>query len=81
MEFCSAAEADVWNPSTRSAAPGFMMSDITAIDGMPMPMGIFRDVDASCYDEGVTQQVKSSIPESGPPSLRDLVWGGDTWTV
>jgi len=81
MEPCSAADADVWNPSTRSAAPGFMLSDITGIDGMPMPMGIFRDVDAVCYDEAVTQQVKASVPETGPPSLKNLVWGGDTWTV
>ncbi|MDF1837914.1 MAG: 2-oxoacid:ferredoxin oxidoreductase subunit beta [Planctomycetota bacterium] len=81
MEACAAADADVWNASTSSAAPGFMLSDITSVDGMPMPLGIFRDVDALCYDEGVTQQVAASVPESGPPSLKDLVWGGDTCNV
>ncbi len=81
MESCGAADADVWNPSTSSAAPGFMLSDITSIEGMPMPMGVFRDVEAVCYDEAVTQQVKASVPDSGPPSLKELVWGGDTWAV
>ncbi|MBL4769717.1 MAG: 2-oxoacid:ferredoxin oxidoreductase subunit beta [Planctomycetes bacterium] len=81
IEGCSASDADVWNPSTRSSAPGVLLSGITDIDGMPMPMGIFRDVEALVYDEAVAAQVNASIPESGPPPLKDLVWGGETWEV
>ncbi|MCP5021314.1 MAG: 2-oxoacid:ferredoxin oxidoreductase subunit beta [bacterium] len=81
MEACGSADADTWNPSTESPAPGVMLSGITTTEGMPMPIGIFRDVDALCYDAAVTEQVARAIPESGVPSLKDLVWSGGTWTV
>ncbi|MCA9000297.1 MAG: 2-oxoacid:ferredoxin oxidoreductase subunit beta [Planctomycetes bacterium] len=81
IESCDAADADVWNPSTQGSAPGFMLSEITAFEGMPMPIGIFRNVEALCYDEEVKRQVDASIPADGLPSLESLVWGGETWKV
>src|SRR6187397_1174483 len=46
-----AAEASVWDASTTSPGPAFMLSHLHDDPEMPNPIGIFRDVQASVFDE------------------------------
>jgi 2-oxoglutarate ferredoxin oxidoreductase subunit beta len=46
----------------------------------PVPIGVFRDIDAPIYDELVAEQVRSAIAK-GPGSLEAALHSGETWTV
>jgi 2-oxoglutarate ferredoxin oxidoreductase subunit beta len=46
----------------------------------PVPIGIFRDVDAPTFDDLVTEQVESAMAK-GPGSLEAALHAGETWTV
>jgi 2-oxoglutarate ferredoxin oxidoreductase subunit beta len=78
----SAADATIWNPSTHSAAPGYVLAEM---DGekpqKPAPIGIFRDVQAPIYDEDMNRQVRTAVEKRGAGKLRDLVWSGEMWQV
>ena len=47
----------------------------------PEPMGIFRDVQAPCYDQDVMAQVEATLAAKGEGDLEQLFNSGDTWTV
>jgi 2-oxoglutarate ferredoxin oxidoreductase subunit beta len=47
----------------------------------PEPVGVFRDVEASVYDELVNKQVDRLTEEKGQPDLQQLIAGPDTWRV
>ncbi|MFN0051379.1 MAG: 2-oxoacid:ferredoxin oxidoreductase subunit beta [Planctomycetales bacterium] len=47
----------------------------------PEPMGVFRDVEAPIYDDGVTQQVEAAIAKHGAGDFDELFNSGDTWFV
>ena len=78
---CSAEEADVWNPSTKSAAPGFLIAGMREDPEMPIPIGIMRSSEAPNYEVGVNAQVDDAIAKKGKGELNDLVYAGEMWTV
>jgi 2-oxoglutarate ferredoxin oxidoreductase subunit beta len=47
----------------------------------PLPIGVFRAVERSSYDEVLESQVASSIERRGAGDLAALLRTGDTWTV
>ncbi len=47
----------------------------------PEPMGIFRAVERSTYDESVTKQVEAARAKLGEGSVEKLLNSGDTWFV
>jgi 2-oxoglutarate ferredoxin oxidoreductase subunit beta len=78
----SAAEATTWNASTKSGAPAYVLAEMDLEKPeKPVPIGIFRSVQAPTYDEEINRQVASAIAKRGPGKLRDLVWSGETWEV
>jgi 2-oxoglutarate ferredoxin oxidoreductase subunit beta len=46
----------------------------------PVPVGVFRDVDAPTFDELVTAQVENARAK-GAPDFQELLAGNDTWQV
>ncbi len=46
----------------------------------PVPIGVFRDIEAPVYDELVAEQVRAAIAK-GPGSLEALLHAGETWVV
>jgi 2-oxoglutarate ferredoxin oxidoreductase subunit beta len=46
------------------------------------PIGIFRDVEASTYDDLARQQVRLAAElGNDDAALQAMIAGGDTWTV
>jgi 2-oxoglutarate ferredoxin oxidoreductase subunit beta len=76
-----AADATVWDPSTRSPGPGFLLSQLHDDPEMPNPIGIFRDVQAPVFDDAMNRQISTAVEKKGKGSFRDLVYAGDTWKV
>jgi len=46
----------------------------------PVPVGIFRDIDAPVFDQLVAEQVESAMAK-GHGSLADILHAGETWIV
>ncbi len=81
ISVCSAEEADVWNASTESSAPAFLMSQMDNNPDLPVPLGIFRQVEAPTYEVGVHSQLNEAIASQGPGDLKDLIWSGQCWEI
>lgn len=47
----------------------------------PEPIGVFRSVQRSTYDEAINQQVEDARSDKGDGQLQNLFESGDTWTV
>jgi 2-oxoglutarate ferredoxin oxidoreductase subunit beta len=47
----------------------------------PTPVGVFRAVQKSTYEDLLEEQVKRAVAERGPGDLAALLNAGDTWTV
>jgi 2-oxoglutarate ferredoxin oxidoreductase subunit beta len=58
----------------------FMLSHFKA-PNFPVPMGIFRCVEDSVYDEEVRKQVQSVTEKKGKGDLAKLLNAGETWEV
>ena len=76
-----AASAGDWDPTVHSSSPAFAMSMLDDNPNMPTPLGIFRQVEASVYEQSVNQQIATAIEQKGAGKLRDLVWSGETWDI
>jgi len=76
-----AAEAAVWKSDGKSAGPAFVMSQLDQDPTMPRPLGIFRDVQAPIFEDGVHAQIRGAIQKRGEGTLQQLIYSGETWTV
>ncbi len=48
---------------------------------LPVPLGVFRAVQRPVYDELLNLQVEEAIKKKGKGSIKDLIYGAETWTV
>jgi len=48
---------------------------------MPVPLGVFRAIARPTYEEMLNAQVEDSMKKKGKGSIKDLVYGRETWTV
>lgn len=58
-----------------------MLAMMTNEDGLPVALGVIRDVDAPVYDECVEQQVKEVQAKNPTRKLHDLLMKGEIWEV
>ena len=49
--------------------------------GLPLALGVIRDVDSPVYNEEIDSQVAEVRARKAYDSLRDMILAGDTWTV
>jgi len=63
--------------------PGLAFSLSRLADGpiSPTPLGIFRQVEAPVYGDGMESQLRAAAEQQGPGDLGELLMSGDTWTV
>jgi 2-oxoglutarate ferredoxin oxidoreductase subunit beta len=47
----------------------------------PTPVGIFRDVQRSSYEDDLQRQLRDALARSGPADLAELIRQTGTWTV
>ena len=78
---CSAAEAQTWRSDTHSPGPAFVMSQMDSHPELPRPIGIFRDVSAPTFNDGIHAQIQKAQAARGKGSLEKLIHSGETWTV
>jgi 2-oxoglutarate ferredoxin oxidoreductase subunit beta len=77
----TAAEAETWRTDVHSPGPAFVMSQLDLDHDMPRPIGIFRDVSAPSFEQGVHEQIRRAQATKGEGSIKDLIYTGDMWTV
>jgi len=70
----------VHDEAFETPAYAFALASI-APPGFPTPVGVFRAVEKSTYEELIAGQVESARAERGPGTLEALLSSGDTWTV
>jgi 2-oxoglutarate ferredoxin oxidoreductase subunit beta len=63
-----------------SPALAFVLSRMQP-PALPTPIGIFRQVEAPTFDEGIARQVENVVATQGPGTLDELIYAGDTWVV
>jgi 2-oxoglutarate/2-oxoacid ferredoxin oxidoreductase subunit beta len=59
----------------------FSLSRLADGPTSPTPIGIFRQVEAPVYGDGMESQLRSAAEKQGPGNLEELLLSGDTWTV
>ncbi len=69
----------VWDEDRQDPAFAFLMAQMTSHE-FPTPIGVFRAVAESTYDEDVLHQLEEATTRN-PGKLEELIYGGDTWTV
>jgi len=73
-------EALVWDAHHPEASPAFALSRLTRDTVGATPIGVFRDVERSVYDELMAEQLDAAR-EQKEGELGALLVGGDTWTI
>jgi 2-oxoglutarate ferredoxin oxidoreductase subunit beta len=68
---------DIYLPDPSVA---FMLARMEQPD-FPQPVGIFRAVERTSYEELMENQIEAAIAKAGPGSLEKLINSGDTWIV
>jgi len=81
VEFTTADQAEVWDPTRASTAPAQLLAELDADHDSPTAIGIFRQVEAPTYDRAVRDQVERVVETKGRGRLADILKGGATWTV
>jgi 2-oxoglutarate/2-oxoacid ferredoxin oxidoreductase subunit beta len=59
----------------------FSLSRLADGPTSPTPLGIFRQVEAPVYGDGMESQLRAAAEREGPGNLEELLLSGDTWTV
>jgi 2-oxoglutarate ferredoxin oxidoreductase subunit beta len=62
------------------AAYAFMLAQMEA-PAFPVPVGVYRDVDAPVFDVAVHAQVEQVTAKKGAGDLKALLYSEDTWEV
>jgi 2-oxoglutarate/2-oxoacid ferredoxin oxidoreductase subunit beta len=73
-------EGSTWTHDPTEASPTrqFALSRLDAEPGAPVPIGVFRQVTRTTYDDAARAQVSSTRTDD---DLQALIDGGDVWTV
>lgn len=64
-----------------SPARTFMLAHLTDDPEMPTPIGIFRQLKKTTYNDGVDEQIKNITEKKGKGDLEKVLFSGNTWEV
>jgi 2-oxoglutarate ferredoxin oxidoreductase subunit beta len=70
----------VHNEKHESAAYAFALASLARPE-FPIPLGVFRAVEKSTYEDVLDAQVTGALNKQGPGDLKALLHSADTWTV
>jgi 2-oxoglutarate/2-oxoacid ferredoxin oxidoreductase subunit beta len=71
----------VHDAASSQASLAFALSRITFETDGAVPLGVFRSVERSVYDDLMNDQLESAREASGEGDLETLLHSGDTWDV
>jgi 2-oxoglutarate/2-oxoacid ferredoxin oxidoreductase subunit beta len=71
----------VHDPAVQDPAYAFALSRLDSSDFAHTPIGVFRKVERSSYDELMAAQIETARERQGDGDLADLMAGSDTWQV
>jgi 2-oxoglutarate ferredoxin oxidoreductase subunit beta len=71
----------VHDESRQDPALAFALSRLASQPTTPTPIGVFRDVRRSTYEDDVQRQIVSAVERQGPGDLAALLSSGATWDV
>ncbi|MBX5442507.1 MAG: 2-oxoacid:ferredoxin oxidoreductase subunit beta [Solirubrobacteraceae bacterium] len=79
----STDEADIVVHDAHRADPGlaFQLAQIGDLARGPVPLGVFRSIDAPAWGEGLVAEARAARERVGDAELDALLQAGDTWTV
>ncbi len=75
------SELLVHQESIENGSLAYFLSQMHHEDGMPEPMGVFRDVTHPSYEQQVADQIQTAIDQKGKGDLQKLLTQAETWTV
>jgi 2-oxoglutarate ferredoxin oxidoreductase subunit beta len=81
LEKCSAADADLWDPTSATESQAYAISQLDQDPDTPKPIGVFRSVEAQVYEQQVHKQVGAAVADKGQGKIEDLVYSGDRWII
>ncbi|MCA9756302.1 MAG: 2-oxoacid:ferredoxin oxidoreductase subunit beta [Candidatus Eisenbacteria bacterium] len=83
VEFEGDPPADIlrWDPSRPDPSLSFLFAHLDQHQDFPLPIGIFRQMGATTYEDRVYGQLDIARQTSGPGDLQALLRSGTTWTV
>src|SRR6516164_4321217 len=86
LEAVDVAEADpdtliIHDAHRADPSYAFALSRLDSADFRHTPVGVFRQVEQSSYDQLMAEQIAAAQARSGPGDLGALLAGSDTWEV
>jgi 2-oxoglutarate ferredoxin oxidoreductase subunit beta len=71
----------VHDPAADEPELAFALSRLGNVDGGVTPLGVFRAVDRTAYDDAAREQVATAREARGRGDLAALLSSGDTWQI
>ncbi len=71
----------VHNENDPNSTYAYILSHMMDNPALPIPVGVFRSVEAMRYEDALTEQLKLASQKMGKPDLQALLESGDTWEV
>jgi 2-oxoglutarate/2-oxoacid ferredoxin oxidoreductase subunit beta len=83
IEACAATDEGVLvhNPSHPTPSLAFALSRVTQETHQGTPVGVFRNVERSVYDELMSGQLDEAVAKRGAGDLAALLHSGETWQI
>ncbi len=74
---------DLWvhDENDESPARAFILSQFSELENFPLPIGIFRKINKSTYDDDFHKQIEEVKKKKGEGDLRKLYFTGNMWEV
>jgi 2-oxoglutarate ferredoxin oxidoreductase subunit beta len=71
----------VHEPSCEDPSLAFALARLGVLGAGPLPLGVFRAVDAPAWGDGLVAELRAAREGLGDADLDKLLHAGDTWTI
>jgi len=74
---------DLWVHDEHDPDPAraFVLAKLHQFPGLPVPVGILRDIHRPTYEAMLEDQIAKAVADKGAGTLRQLLYAGETWEV
>ena len=59
----------------------YMLSEFSENPALPMPLGIFLDIERSVYEDEMEAQIQNAIEKEGKVGVNELLKGSSSWKM